>query len=157
MKTRQRSLRPLLPLVVMVIIALLGPAEFSAAEEWVEIGPAPITSGPYTGRCSAVAASRSNADKYYVGGGSGGVWRTLDGGATWTPLTDHLPINAIGALALDPTDDDFVYAGSGEANFANHSFYGQGLYKSTDGGDTWEVLGTDTFGGRTFSRIAISE
>lgn len=140
---------------IIAIAAFVGPADTTEAADWTEIGPAPITSGPYTGRCSAIAASPTNTNKYYVAGASGGVWRTLDGGATWTPLTDHMPTNAIGALALDPTDDNIVYAGSGEANFANHSFYGLGLYKSVDGGDTWVVLAADTFGGRTFSRIVI--
>ena len=123
---------------------------------WVEMGPAPITNGPYTGRCSAIVASPFSDGKYYVAGASGGVWRTLDGGATWTPLTDDLAFNAVGALALDPTNDDVIYAGSGEANFANHSFYGVGLYKSSDGGETWTVLASDSFAGRTFSRIVIS-
>ncbi len=156
MNTRRLTRQPLVPATIMVVLALMAGADAALAVDWVEIGPAPITSGPYTGRCSAVAASSTNASKYYVAGASGGVWRTLDGGATWTPLTDSLPINAIGAIALDPTDDDIVYAGSGEANFANHSFYGEGLYVSTDGGDTWSILAADAFAGRTFSRIAIS-
>ena len=128
----------------------------AAATQWQEIGPAPIVDGPYVGRCSAVAASPTDPDRYFVAGATGGVWRTTDGGETWQPLTDYLPASAIGALTLDPFDENIVYAGTGEANFANHSIYGLGLYKSTDGGDTWEVLGEETFAGRTFSRIVVS-
>jgi photosystem II stability/assembly factor-like uncharacterized protein len=124
---------------------------------WIEAGPAPITNGPYTGRCAAIVASPTDPNKYFVGAASGGVWRSTDGGTSWTPLTDDLPINQIGALAIDPANEDIIYAGSGEANFANHCYYGLGLYKSTDGGDTWEVLAADVFAGRTFSRIAVSQ
>ncbi len=133
-----------------------SPATPAAAADWVEMGPAPITSGPYTGRTSAVVASPSDPDKYYVAGADGGVWRTTDGGQTWEPLMDDMPSVAIGALALDPDDEDILYAGTGEANYANHSIYGLGLYKSTDGGDFWTHLGEDTFGGRTFARLEVS-
>jgi photosystem II stability/assembly factor-like uncharacterized protein len=146
----------LLGLTAIALVGVTTPVDTVSAADWIEMGPAPITSGPFTGRCSAIVASPSSADKYYLAGASGGVWRTLDGGFTWTPLTDHLPMNSIGALALDPTNEDIIYAGSGEATFANHSFYGQGLYKTSDGGDTWVVLAAESFAGRTFSRIVVS-
>ncbi len=119
-----------------------------------ELGPAP-NSWSYTGRVSAIATSRTNANLYYVGGADGGVWKTVDGGVTFTALTESLPSLAIGAIAIDPTDEKVLYAGSGEANFANHSRYGFGLYKSTDGGSTWSILGRKEFAGRCFSRIVV--
>ncbi|MFQ5413640.1 MAG: hypothetical protein ACE5E6_04190 [Phycisphaerae bacterium] len=124
--------------------------------QWTEMGPAPIVTGPWTGRVSAIVTSPTDQARWFAAGGSGGVWRTVDAGASWQPLTDGLPINSIGALAMDPTDENIVYAGSGEANFANHCFYGTGLYKTLNGGDDWVVLATDTFAGRTFSRIVVS-
>jgi photosystem II stability/assembly factor-like uncharacterized protein len=123
--------------------------------QWRELGPAPIGGTSCTGRVSAIALSSKDAGLYYLAGADGGVWRSRDGGRTWTPLTDHLPTTSIGALALDPSDERIVYAGSGEANFANHSRYGLGIYKSTDGGDSWEVLGAATFGGRCIAKILI--
>jgi len=146
-------------LLVAVGLAL-GAASPSAPDvaslvSWEEIGPAPLSSGPYTGRVSAVAPSATSPNRLYVAGADGGVWRTDDAGASWTPLSDDMPTLAMGALAVDPTDDLVVYAGTGEANYANHSRYGLGLYKSTDGGSTWQHLGEATFGGRTFSRILI--
>jgi photosystem II stability/assembly factor-like uncharacterized protein len=126
------------------------------AGAWRELGPNPILSGPYTGRCSAIVASPTDPNKYWVGGASGGVWRTTDGGLTWTPLTDDMPTNQIGALAIDPADENTIYAGTGEANFANHCLYGLGLYKSSNGGDSWTVLGAEVFSGRTFSRVVVS-
>jgi photosystem II stability/assembly factor-like uncharacterized protein len=137
-----------------LVLSLSAPA---AAQSWTFLGPAPTTgySGA-TGRVSAVVTSPTNANLYYIAGADGGVWRTTDAGQTWTPLTNDLPASAIGALTLDPTNESIIYAGSGEANFANHSRYGLGLYKSTDAGDTWSVLAADTFGGRCFSRIVIN-
>jgi photosystem II stability/assembly factor-like uncharacterized protein len=126
------------------------------SDQWEELGPAPIGgTQAYTGRVSAIGVSASNPELYYVGGADGGVWKSVDAGASWRPLTDHLPTTAIGAIAVDPTNDQVVYAGSGEANFANHSRYGLGLYKTTDGGENWDVLAADIFSGRSFSRIII--
>jgi len=135
-------------------LSLSGSAT-AAPPDWVELGPAPIITGAYTGRVSALACSPTNPDKYYAAGADGGVWRTYDAGESWTPLTDFLPTSAMGALAMDPTDENVLYAGTGEANFANHSRYGLGLYRTTDGGDTWDQLAEEAFAGRCFSRIVV--
>lgn len=128
-----------------------------SAQTWSEWGPAPTSGfGGAAGRMSAIACSRTNPGLYFVGGADGGVWRSTNAGAAWTPVTDSMPTSAIGALAIDPTDESLIYAGMGEANFANHSRYGLGLLKSINGGDTWAVLVGDTFAGRCFSRIAIA-
>jgi photosystem II stability/assembly factor-like uncharacterized protein len=125
-----------------------------SSTNWQELGPAPISNGN-TGRVSAIGVSAQNANLYYIGGADGGVWKTEDGGNTWTPLTDHMPTTAIGAIAVDPDNDQTVYAGTGEGNFANHSRYGLGLYKTADGGQNWQHLAADVFGGRCFSRLLI--
>lgn len=126
----------------------------SSPPRWIELGPAPI-GGSYAGRISAIACSPTNSNRIFVAGADGGVWRSTDGGATWDPRTDQMPTLATGALALDPADESTIYAGTGEANYANHSRYGLGLFKSTDGGDTWTQLAESTFGGRCFSRIVV--
>ncbi|MCA9277741.1 MAG: hypothetical protein H6815_03035 [Phycisphaeraceae bacterium] len=140
-----------------VVPAVLTVVSVSAhAQQWESLGPAPISwFGGSSGRISAVAPSTTNADRIYVAGADGGVWRTTDGGATWQPLTDHMPTTATGALAVDPTNDMIVYAGTGEANYANHSRYGLGVFKTIDGGDTWSHHAETTFAGRCFSKIAI--
>lgn len=152
------------PTIITLALAtgLAVPAGSARAEDfpasWNSLGPAPLTNGAalYTGRCSAVAASATNQRKLYVAAASGGVWKTEDRGLSWTNVGSSFPTSAVGAIAVDPNDDNIVYVGSGEANFANHSFYGLGLYKTTDGGATWEVHGADTFSGRTFSKIVIA-
>jgi photosystem II stability/assembly factor-like uncharacterized protein len=73
----------------------------------------------------------------YLGAAQGGVWRSRDNGATWTPLTDDQPSLAMGAIAIDPTNPNIIYAGTGEAHFSGDSYYGAGLLKSSDGGATW--------------------
>ncbi len=137
-----------------LVVAIVAPV--CIAQSYEELGPAPIaTSGGYSGRISSVAASGSDPNLYYAGGADGGVWKTTDGGSSWAPLTDHMPTSAVGAIAIDPTDHDVVYVGTGEANYANHSRYGLGIYKTVDGGATWLQLAEDVFAGRTFSKIVI--
>ena len=139
---------------VSVALGLMACA--AAAQPWEELGPMPITSsGGYSGRVSSIGVSATDSDLYYIGGADGGVWKTTDGGANWSPMTDHMPTTAIGAIAVDPTNDQVVYAGTGEANYANHSRYGLGIFKTTDGGATWTQLAEDVFGGRTFSKLII--
>ena len=146
---------------LMAVTTLSGSAAFfgpSAAEaqRWRSLGPAPITNVQSSGRASALALSASKRKHYWVAGASGGVWRSKNGGRKWKAQTDNLPTLAIGALALDPSDEKVIYAGSGEANYAYHSLYGLGLYKSTDSGLSWQVLAAKTFAGRTFSRLVVS-
>jgi len=149
--------------ILLVALWALLAVDVAAAQQtrrppnvrWTQLGPAPIANAEYSGRIAAVACSPSDSGRYFVGGADGGVWRTTDGGVTWEALTDGLPTTSIGALALDPSDENTIYAGTGEGNFANHSRYGLGLYKSTDGGDTWAQLAESDFSGRTFSRIVV--
>jgi hypothetical protein len=77
-------------------------------------------------------------DTYYFGAVAGGVWKTTDGGANWTPLFDKAPISSIGALAVAPSDHNVVYVGTGEAAIRGNTTYGTGVFKSIDG---WQNLG----------------
>jgi photosystem II stability/assembly factor-like uncharacterized protein len=153
------TLRPALRLGLIMSLALFCGALWG--QDWAELGPAPIGDYRTTGRVSAIVADPEDPDAYWVGGADGGVWRTLDGGLSWTPVTDEMPTTAIGALAYDPANDDpfrppILYAGSGEANFANHSRYGMGIYRSKYGGMLSEVCGYDVFAGRCISRVLIN-
>ncbi len=152
--SRSATRRPAALLSAIAALAISGTA-LADGPVWQELGPAPISNGSYTGRVSAVVCSPTDANVYYVAGADGGVWKTTDGGLSWTPLSDDWPTSAIGALALDPGDENVIYAGTGEANYANHSRYGVGLLKSTDAGQTWTLLAESTFAGRCFSSIVV--
>src|SRR5262249_35269194 len=76
----------------------------------------------------------------YIGAAEGGVWKTVNGGVSWKPLTDSQPSLANGAIALDPSNPDTVYVGTGEENFAIDSYYGAGILKSTNGGASWKNI-----------------
>jgi ELWxxDGT repeat protein len=120
---------------------------------WTPLGPVGIRPGGssniWSGRVNAIAVHPTNANTIYVGS-NGGVWRTQDGGVSWTPLTDQMPNLTIGAVAVAPSDPQVIYAGTGEMHFSSiDSFPGSGLYISRDGGANWEV----TFGGAVDTQI----
>ncbi len=141
--------------MILLSLALTASLKSLPADlNWRELGPSPI-SGGFSGRVAAIGCSATDANKYYVGGADGGVWKTTNGGTTWINLTDEQPTSSVGAIAVDPTNDNVVYVGTGEANYANHSRYGLGLLKTTDGGSSWSLLAQSTFAGRTFSKIVI--
>lgn len=136
---------------------------FSSAM-WTADGPQPVTAyygtTAYSGRATSIAVSPSDPNTVYLGTAAGGVWKTTDGGVTWTPLTDSQASLAIGAVAIDPNNPNTVYAGTGEPNFSGDSWYGQGLLKSTDAGSTWTLIRTPFTTGDTapdFTAIAVQQ
>jgi photosystem II stability/assembly factor-like uncharacterized protein len=100
------------------------------------IGPAVAS-----GRVIAIAVNPKNKFEYYVGVASGGVWKTVNDGTTWTPLFDHEGSYSIGWVALDPNDSNVVWVGSGESNSQRSVGYGDGVYRSDDGGKSWKNMG----------------
>jgi photosystem II stability/assembly factor-like uncharacterized protein len=114
-----------------------------------EIGPA--TMG---GRIDDFAVVESNPDIIFVGSASGGVFKTTNGGITWEALFDDQPVSSIGDVTVASSDPSIVWVGSGEANNRQSSSWGNGVYKSTDGGKTWQHMGLD--GTRHIGRIVIS-
>jgi photosystem II stability/assembly factor-like uncharacterized protein len=100
--------------------------------------------GPYRGgRALAVAGIPGDASTFYFGAVAGGVWRTTDGGGTWTSLTDATPISSVGAIAVAPSNHEIIYVGTGEAAPRGDMTYGDGVYKSIDGGKTWSHVGLE--------------
>jgi photosystem II stability/assembly factor-like uncharacterized protein len=84
-----------------------------------------------------------SASTFYFGAVAGGVWQTTDGGGTWKPLTDDTPVSSVGAIAVAPSNHDIIYVGTGEAAPRGDITYGDGVYKSTDGGKTWTHVGLE--------------
>jgi photosystem II stability/assembly factor-like uncharacterized protein len=98
--------------------------------------------GPFRGgRVLAVTGIPGDPYTFYFGGVAGGVWRTNDGGNTWTPLTDKQPFASIGAIAVAESNPGVIYVGTGESCLRGNISYGNGMYKSTDGGKTWAYIG----------------
>jgi photosystem II stability/assembly factor-like uncharacterized protein len=106
--------------------------------EFRNIGPA--TMG---GRIDDFAVDENNSDIIYVGTASGGVFKTVNGGTTWTPIFEHETTSSIGAIAIAPSSRDTVWVGTGEANNRQSASWGAGVYKSLDAGRTWMHMGLD--------------
>jgi photosystem II stability/assembly factor-like uncharacterized protein len=98
--------------------------------------------GPFRGgRSIAVSGIEGRPNVYYFGGVGGGVWTTNNSGLTWQPIFDSAPIASIGALAVVPSKPYIIYVGTGEADLRSDLTYGDGVYKTTDGGQTWTNIG----------------
>lgn len=102
--------------------------------------------GPVGNRVSAVVGVPGDANIYYFGAASGGVFRSLDGGVTWEPVMDDQPVSAIGSLAVDPVNPNVVWAGTGETFIRSNILTGNGIYKTADAGETWQHMGLDKTG-----------
>src|SRR5512144_2624018 len=128
----------LLAVGVAVVLHAQRPAGVAPQDQ----PPAPLRfqyMGPASaGRISAVAGVPGDMKTYYAGAASGGVWKTTDGGETFEPIFDDQPVQAIGALAVAPSNPNIVWAGTGEAwAIRDADMMGDGVYKSEDAGKTW--------------------
>ncbi len=117
----------------------------AAGGAWTAIGPFTLpngvgsNSGPTSGRVTAIAVDPTAPQKVYLGTAQGGVWRSTDGGATWTSIFDNAQSMAIGALAVAPSSPSTLYVGTGEFNSCGDCFFGVGLYR-IDNADTSATL-----------------
>jgi photosystem II stability/assembly factor-like uncharacterized protein len=106
------------------------------------LGARNIGSAAMSGRIAAVAArNEGGKTTLFVGAASGGVWKSQDGGTTFKPVFDKQPVQSIGAIAIDPSNPRTIWVGTGESWMRNSVSVGDGIYKSTDGGETWTSSG----------------
>ena len=115
---------------------------------WRNLGPA-----NFDGRVNAIAGIGFPSKTFYVGAAGGGVWKTTNNGTTFRPLFTNEPVSSIGALAIAPSDTNVVWVGTGDPNSRNTIEPGDGVYKSTDGGMHWKLMGLKD--GQMIGNIAI--
>ena len=125
---------------------------------WVSLGPTPgayFSYGNISSRIVSGSYDPTNPNTIYIGPANGGVWKSTDSGITWVPLTDQQVSMSMGAIEIDPTNTNIVYAGTGEATYSGASYYGRGLLKSTDAGTTWTNITSGLPASTYFSRLKI--
>src|SRR6266550_2273186 len=141
-----RSLKFLLPtaLFLCAIVSQAEEAPYGSATI-SGLGVRNIGSAAMSGRISAIAGTREPSGKItlFIGAASGGVWKSDDGGTRYRPVFDEQPVQSIGAIALDPKNPKNVWVGTGESWTRNSVSIGDGIYKSTDGGETWTHAGLE--------------
>jgi photosystem II stability/assembly factor-like uncharacterized protein len=131
---------------------------------WVQMGPTAIPNGQtyggarvmVTGRVTAIVVDPTNTNIIYLGAAQGGIWKTTDNGKNWTPKSDNEVSLSVGAIAMDPSNHLILYVGTGEGNFSGDSYEGNGLLRTTNGGDSWTLLAATMFAGARFNRIVIN-
>ena len=110
--------------------------------------------GPFRGgRAVAAAGVPGEPDTFYFGAVDGGIWKTIDAGVVWTPIFDKQSVASIGAIAVAPSDSKIIYAGTGESDIRSDLASGDGVYRSIDGGETWQNVGLRD--SRQISRIVV--
>jgi photosystem II stability/assembly factor-like uncharacterized protein len=124
----------------------LDPSLYSGLR-WRSIGPF------RAGRVNAVSGVTGQPDTFYFGSVGGGVWKTINAGRTWTPVFDSASSASIGAIAVAPSDPNTIYVGTGEADMRDSIQFGDGVYRSTDGGKTWKHVGLE--GTKQIGRIIV--
>jgi len=138
MKTRRGVLLALSMILIPVLLFAAGPEDVDKGKgplgglEYRLIGPAA------GGRVSRVAGVAGDDLTYYAATAAGGVWKSINGGGEWKSIFDDQPISSIGSIAVAPSDPNVVWVGSGEANIRGNVAEGNGIYRSTDAGETWK-------------------
>ncbi|MTI87119.1 MAG: glycosyl hydrolase [Balneolaceae bacterium] len=131
---------------LFIIVLLIGSTPLLAQENITDINYGGLklrNIGPalFSGRIADIAIDQNDSNRWFVAVGSGGVWRTENGGVTWKPIFDHQSSYSIGSVTIDPNDSHTIWVGTGENVGGRHVGYGDGVYKSTDGGRSWKNMG----------------
>ena len=133
------TLRVILPMLAVSLWGQQFDENLLKHFTWRSVGPAGAG-----GRVVDISVAGDPA-RIYIATGGGGVWKSTNEGTTWEPIFDHESVGAIGAVAADPSNPDTVWVGTGEANARNSVSWGDGVYKSTNGGKSWTRMWAQGF------------
>ncbi len=139
-----RKLSALTTLSILLALAGASLAQEISTEHYKKLRYRHI--GPVGNRVIAVVGVPGDPRIYYAGAASGGIWKTEDRGLNWEPIFDDQPVHSIGSLAVAPSDSNIVWAGTGETFIRANVSIGNGIWKSTDGGTSWEHMGLEGTG-----------
>src|SRR5690348_14268290 len=129
------------PWMLALVMASQQPVKVDS-ETISGLGARNIGAAAMSGRVAALAAVHEGTRlTVYIGAASGGVWKSVNGGTTYKPVFDKQPVQSIGAIAVDPKNPQVVWVGTGESWTRNSVSIGDGIYKSTDGGESWNNAG----------------
>ncbi|GAB4184664.1 MAG: hypothetical protein Tsb002_07860 [Wenzhouxiangellaceae bacterium] len=139
------TISPLRQCLLLVALLLVSAAATAAIDPALLAGMQARAIGPsgMSGRVAAVAAVSDNPNIIYAGAASGGLWKSVDGGLSFEPIFDDQPVHAIGAIAIDPQNPQVIWVGTGEGNVRNSVSIGGGIFRSSDGGRSWQRMGLE--------------
>jgi photosystem II stability/assembly factor-like uncharacterized protein len=130
-------------LTLLVLACFIVTAQKASLEQFKNWKPRNIGPAGMSGRITTIDAVHTNPNIIYVGAASGGIWKTENSGHNWTPVFDEQPLQNIGAIAIQQSNPNVVWAGTGEGNPRNSLNLGAGIFKSLDGGKTWKMMGLE--------------
>lgn len=122
--------------IVTALAPEIGPSSAGiSSNQWASVGP-----GSVGGRIRTIVIDPTNTNKMWLGSVAGGIWRSTDAGASWSPVNDFMGNLSISSLVIDPNNTNILYAGTGEGFYNSDAVRGSGVFKTTDGGATWNML-----------------
>ena len=146
-------MRILLTAITLTVCSLSLVAQKVSLDQFKNWKPRNIGPAGMSGRVTAIDVVVNDPDTWYIGAASGGVWKTTNSGASWTSLFDEQPTLNIGAIAIQQSNPNIVWVGTGEGNPRNSINIGEGIFKSLDGGKTWKRMGLEKT--RNIHRVVI--
>lgn len=139
----KKTTQSFLSLVALLSISLISQSQQIDMDKLSGLSPRAIGPSGMSGRVTSIDVVESNPNVIYIGAASGGIWKTTSGGLEWTPIFEDQKVASIGSLNIYQANPDIVWAGTGEGNPRNSLNSGYGIYKTIDGGKTWELKGLE--------------
>ena len=127
-------------LVLLLLVSIISAQEINF-DDFKKLSPRNIGPAGMSGRVTAIDVNLLNKQEIYCGTASGGLWKSTSGGITWFPIFDSVDVQAIGSVKIQENNPDVIWVGTGEGNPRNSLNSGRGIYKSIDGGKTWQFKG----------------